>query len=496
MKKVLSVMGNTIKVLVFLGLAAAILLWANFVLKLKSPDGNYVAQMFAKQTPHTVDVVFVGSSHIYTDVNPAVLWEEYGIASYALAGSNQPLWNTYYYMKEAIEKQSPELVVVDLYRAMETRDVIDDARIAMNTLGLAYGENRTENIRASIAEGASLLDYVLGYPIYHTRYEFLQESDFKRYNGDPNGENYKGFNENCISVTPFESFSDVTGIEDRLALTKKSEEYVRKIMELAKATETELLLIVAPYQGIMPSDKMIFNEAEALAKEYGVPYIDFNEYYAEIGLDPMRDCAESSHLNYDGSEKFSEYLGSYLKTRYSLPDRRGEDGYESWEKNAEHYERIAYYFKLRNTENLEKYLKLLFEAEGYTALISLDGQYDYGKVGVLDMLEDYGVKMNDGGVAVVHDGEVLFCGDDTAAEDYHYHMDWGSKTIVIDGKIIQQSDVYTGECVRAVEKSMSLDGINAVVAPHGVNVMIYDEYTNRYDSVGFDATREYQRARY
>ena len=95
-------------------------------------------------------------------------------------------------------------------------------------------------------------------------------------------------------------------------------------MELAKATETELLLIVAPYQGIMPSDKMIFNEAEALAKEYGVPYIDFNEYYAEIGLDPMRDCAESSHLNYDGSEKFSEYLGSYLKTRYSLPDRRGE----------------------------------------------------------------------------------------------------------------------------------------------------------------------------
>lgn len=496
MKKILSVIGNIVKAALFLSIVAAILYGADFVLKLKSIDGCYVMQMFDKQAPDTVDVVFVGSSHMYTDVNPAVLWEEYGIASYDLAGSNQPLWNSYYYMKEAIEKQSPELVVVDLYRATETRDTIDDARIAMNTLGMARGENRTGNIYASVENEEDALDYILGYPIYHTRYESLSESDFKRYNGDPNGENYKGFNENCISVTEFEGFADLTTMEDTLDLTRKNEEYLIKMMELAKETDTKLLFIVAPYQGIMPSDKMIFNSVELLAKKYGVPFVDFNEYYGEIGLDPMTDCAEWSHLNYDGSEKFSKYLGAYILKRYSIADHRGEEAYVSWDKNAEHYERIAYYFKVRNTSDMEEYLKLLLDGEGYTVMVSLDGAYDYGQIGVLKMLGRYGLKMDDGAVVMVKEGDILFYADDTTEEDYHYHMDLGSKTIVIDGSITENIDVYTGETTRAVAKTISLGSTGAIVVPHGINILVYDEYTNRYDSVGFDSTKEYTKARY
>ncbi len=496
MKKILSVIGNIIKTALFLSIVAAILYGANFVLKLKSIDGCYVAQMFEKQAPDTVDVVFIGSSHMYTDVNPAVLWTEYGIASYDLAGSNQPLWNTYYYMKEAIEKQSPELVVVDLYRATETANVIDEARIAMNTLGLAQGENRIGNIYASVEDEEDAMDYILGYPVYHTRYESLSESDFKLYNGDPNGENYKGFNENCISVTEFESFADFSAVEDTLELTEKNEEYLIKMMELAKETDTQLLFIVAPYQGIMPSDKMIFNSVKLLAKKYGVSFVDFNEYYSQIGLDPMTDCAEWSHLNYDGSEKFSKYLGAYILRRYSLEDHRGDEAYVSWDENAKHYERIAYYFKVRNTSDMEEYLKLLLEGEGYTVLISLDGIYDYGEIGVLEMLERYGLKMDDGAVTVVKEGEVLFYADDTTEEDYHYHADLGSKTLVIDGIITEIEDVYTGETTQEVVRTTNLGGINGAVVTHGVNILVYDEYTNRYDSVGFDSTKEYAKTRY
>lgn len=496
MKKILSVIGNIIKAVLFISIAAIILYGANFVLKLKSIDGCYVVQMFEEQAPDTVDVVFIGSSHMYTNVNPAVLWDKYGIASYDLAGSNQPLWNSYYYMKEAIEKQSPKLVVVDLYRATEIRDVIEDARIAMNTLGLAPGKNRVDNIYASVEKEEDALDYILGYPIYHTRYESLSESDFRLYNGDPNGKNYKGFNENCISVTEFEGFADISEIEDTLDLTKKNEEYLVKMMELAEKTDTKLLFIVAPYQGIMPSDKMIFNSVELLAKKHGVPFVDFNEHYDKIGLDPMRDCAEWSHLNYDGSEKFSEYLGAYILNRYSIPDHRGEEIYLSWDKNLEHYKRIANYFKVRNTTDMEEYLKLLLESEGYTIFVSLDGLYDYGQIGVLDILEQYGLKMDDGAVVAVKDGEILFYADDTTEEDYHYHMDLGSKTVVIDGRITQNVDVYTNEETRVVEKTVNLGAISSIVVPHGVNILVYDEYTNRYDSVGFDATKEYQKVRY
>lgn len=496
MNKVLSVIGNMLKTALFLSVVAAFLYGANFVLQLKSVDGCYVMQMFEKQEPDMIDVVFIGSSHIYTDVNPAILWEEYGMAAYDLSASNQPLWNSYYYMKEAIEKQSPRLIVVDLYRATEMRDVIDEARIAMNTLGMEQGENRRENIYASIEDEEDAMDYMLGYPVYHTRYESLSEDDFKAYNGDPNGENYKGFNENCISVTPYEGFADLSGVEEKLELTKKNEEYLKAMMELAEETDTELLFIVAPYQGISMSDKMIYNSVAEIVRDYGVSFVDFNEYYDEIGLDPASDCAEWSHLNYTGSEKFSKYLGEYILKRYSIEDHRGDDMYVSWDRNAEHYHRIEYYYQVRNTTDIEEYLQLLLKGEGYTVCISLDGLYDYGELGILDILEKQGVRMRDGGIAVVKDGEILYYADDKTEEDYHYHADWGSVTFVIDGTLGESYDTVTGETTPSVTKAYELGGISGMVAPHGVNVLVYDEYTDRYDSVGFDSTQEYKKIRY
>lgn len=497
MKKVISVLSNMLKAALFLSIAAAVLYGINFVLKLKSIDGCYVAQMFEKQQPDSIDVVFVGSSHVYTDVNPAVLWTEYGIASYDLAGSNQPLWNSYYYMKEAIEKQSPDLVVVDLYRAIETRDVIDEARIAMNTLGMPDGENKTASIYASVEEEEDALDYILNFPIYHTRYESLSENDFKLYNGDVNGEDYKGFNTNCISTTYFESFSDLSGVSDTLELTRKNEEYLNKMIELAEETDTRLLFMVAPYQGIMPSDKMIYNRVEEIAREQGIPFVDFNEYYGQIGLDPATDCAESSHLNYYGSEKFSKYLGQYIKNRYDIPDHRGEEAYVSWDGNAAHYEKIAYNFRLRNTENLEEYLKFLFDNKDYTICISLDGLYDYGELDVERLFAAYDLVVSDGAVIIMDGGEVLYYADDRNTEGYDFHMDIGSQTIVVSGAMQETKNTVTGEVTESMSKTVNLGQIGCITVPHGVNILLYDNYTESFlDSLGFNALQEYQKTRY
>lgn len=497
MKKWIGVLRNFVKVAVFLGIVGTILCGANFVLKLKSIDGNYVAQMFYEQAQDTVDVVFIGSSHVYTNVNPAVLWSEYGMASYDLAGSNQPLWNSYYYMKEAIELQTPDLVVVDLYRAIENRDVIDDARTAMNTLGMKPGANRTASIYASVENEASATDYIWGVPVYHTRYESLTENDFKRYNGDVNGLNYKGFNMNCISTTVFEGLSDFTEMKDRLPLTQKNEEYLRKIIELARETDTPLLLMVAPYQGIMPSDKMIFNEAQALAKEYDVPYVDFNEHYQEIGFDPREDFAESSHLNYYGSEKFSTYLGKYLKNRYDIPDRRGDETYISWEENAKYYEKIAYNFRLRNTPDMEEYLRLLLDNEDYTVCISLDGGDAIGGIEAANVLGKYGVEAGGEAVIVLEGGQPIFYADDSFQDGYEFYKDIGNKTLGIQGTPAKKRDTVTGETTEYVEKTIELSKTGCLIVGYGMNILLYDNYTQTYlDSFGFNALDGYQKVRY
>ena len=113
---------RTAACLLFAGLAAGMLYGAYRLLHFKSTDGCYPAEMFYQQEENTVDVLCLGSSHTYTNINPAILWDEYGMAAYDLAGSNQTLWNTYYYMKEALKYQTPQLVVVDVYRVMEAHD--------------------------------------------------------------------------------------------------------------------------------------------------------------------------------------------------------------------------------------------------------------------------------------------------------------------------------------------------------------------------------------
>lgn len=486
---------NVLKIILFMCLIGVVFYGINFVLRLKTIDGCYVAQMFEKQKEDTVDVVFIGSSHIYTNVNPAILWSEYGMATYDLAGSDQPLWNSYYYMKEAIEKQSPKLIVVDLYRVLEKRDVIDDARIAMNTLGLTYSDNKLESIRASIPDDYNENDYIFGFPVYHNRYQTVEKEDFMPYGGDVNKENYKGFNYNCVSIQSFDYFNDVTWVEDECAVTEKNEKYLKLMMELAKETDTELLFIVAPYWEISTNDKTMFNYVEKLADEEKIPFIDFNECYDAIGLDSHTDCAESSHLNYYGSEKFTRYLGDIIHTQYKIPDHRGDVKYESWENNAKYYEKIAVNFRLRNARDLKEYFGQLFSNQNYTFCIWLKGNYDGENSEIVNMLDKYGLNLCGDAVVMYDKGERIFCADESKTEDYIFYKDLGTQTLVIEGGTVE-ADISVDKKKIAVIPKVTLNRYGCDKVNNGINILLYDNYTNKViENVGFDACQEYRKIR-
>ncbi len=59
-------------------------------------DGNQSMDGVYRLDKDSVDVVFYGSSHVYSGVNVAALWDDYGIAGYDMAGTMQTLWNSYY----------------------------------------------------------------------------------------------------------------------------------------------------------------------------------------------------------------------------------------------------------------------------------------------------------------------------------------------------------------------------------------------------------------
>lgn len=467
----------------------------NWIFKLKATDGCYAAQMFYKQERNTIDVLCLGSSHTYTNINPAVLWDEYGIASYDLAGSNQPLWNSYYYFKEALKYQEPELVVLDVYRAVETEEYQDDARTAMNTFGLRYSKEYPENVKVSLFPTEPYKDYLLRFPIYHSRYQELKKRDFKRYNGDANGRNYKGFNLNCISTTPFEEFPDVSGIKEVGDMTDKSREYLEKIIELAQEKDIPLLLVAAPYFAGVTEDKKIFNQVELLAESYGVEFMDFNECYREMDLDLKKDFAEASHLNYYGNAKYTRYLGEHIVKNYEVSDRRGDEKYASWEANARFYEQHAANVDLAKTKNQKKYLHKLFSrSDRYTICINVAGDCSFDSGDIRGLLSEYGVDMEQNSTWVFSGGELVYSLplEQQIEEEDFFYQDMGEDSLAVVTKM-QYSEVIGS----FPYKTISLEGVRCNAAERGINILVYDnEFHTLVDNVGLNADNDYKLLRY
>ena len=104
------------KTVVFLLLLALILVPVQRVMARKSLSGtwdmtNKVAGFYNEEEDQ-FEVMFFGPSHAYAAFSPLAIWEETGIRSYVFATQQQPLWATHTYIKEALKKQSPALIVV------------------------------------------------------------------------------------------------------------------------------------------------------------------------------------------------------------------------------------------------------------------------------------------------------------------------------------------------------------------------------------------------
>lgn len=310
----------------FLILCLALALFSH-TFRFKFDDGILQVDQFYELQNNVVDVLVLGSSHAYAGISPAELFSEFGIASYNLGASSQPLWNTFHYLEEALKTQSPEVVVLDAYNVNITFEYSDPSRIIKNNFGLGLSRNKWESLSASAPTG-EFADYFFQFYQYHSRYTDINAADFqsKEYYAD-----FKGFAQHLTTV-PFErpDISEVVGMEQ---LTEKTETYYKKIMELCKDEGIPLEIVVSPY-AVTEIEQKRYNAAADIAEMNGIPFTNYNVKYEELGLDFSSDMADAGHLNYMGIEKYTKHLGGYLEGKYSLPDRRGDQRWASWDENA------------------------------------------------------------------------------------------------------------------------------------------------------------------
>lgn len=312
----------------------------------------------------SIDVIFYGSSHIYENVNTAVLWDNYGIASFDLGSSKQPIWNTYHYMKESFKTQTPKLAVVDCYMlARQTDEYADMPGIVKATFGMKLSKNKLEAIKVSVPKGGDLRAYMLEYPVYHSRYSDVNEDDYLDSGLGANASVFKGHLTNVYTEPQIEPA--IADIYEPGQLLPKNEEYLRKLIGLCAEKNVPLLLVNSPYV-VSEEDMSLYSAVSNIASEYGVPFIDYNHLYNDIGIDYSTDYADIGHLNYKGNVKYTNALGALIKSAYDIPDRRGDKLYSDYDALSRDNAQLI----------LDDYIKDTYEYNAYMTLL-LSGDYTY-----------------------------------------------------------------------------------------------------------------------
>ncbi len=442
---------QTVLVIVFILLAVFAVHVLYRIVRWKDTTGDYISSIDQlKNTPEdTIDAVFVGSSHVYCGVNPAILWEDYGYSTFDMAVSGQSKEVAYHGMVELLKTQSPKVVFVDLY-ALTYKGAGDiEGNVHRNLLCLPTSPNSVGLLNDYLGtedeeSRKKMGDYFFRWPIVHTRYRELQKWDYIEY---PANEFLRG-----------ESMSTRTGAVDLSTignnpvqpaeLSEKNLEWLNSLKELSEKENFRLCLFLAPCC-LSDEGQAMVDGAKLYAEENGITFMDFSRNKEVLTLNGETDFVDNAHLNINGSKKLTDYLGKWLSENETLSDHRAQSGYECWERDLEYYHKTLVLYDAENAANLREYLNALSGEEDYTIIICKEFVYDESQSEYADAMSVIGVSKEEfaeSGVWVYKENgakkiagldsgqTIVYSVNDTDNLIFHYNGDYQPENLLI-GKV-------------------------------------------------------------
>ena len=302
----------------------------------ENQDGR-ITQEYYKEKLNT-DVLFVGSSTVYSGVSPVTLWKDYGITSYTRSNSSQTLWISYYMIEEAIKRNKPQLVVQDVGFIKYDDNYAEEACTRKSLDGMKWSSSKVNCINESMSEDENFIDYVFPIFRFHSRWKELTEEDYKSvfYTGTVSHNGHLVNKNKSPELVEHDGYAP----KDDTRLGNRNLEYLEKIIKLCQENDVQIMLIKVPSY----SDNWSYDydaQIGEVADKYGVVYNNFDDESELIGLDYRNDSPDNgSHLNSYGAEKFSKYFGSYILENYDVDNHASDEKYITvWNKKINDYDK-------------------------------------------------------------------------------------------------------------------------------------------------------------
>ncbi len=459
---------SIIRIICFILTLTIVLGKVNDVFSFKCSVGNTMISDFYRLDDDTVDVVIVGSSHVFYSFNNGTLWNEYGISSYDLGAASQPMWNSYYYLKEALKTQTPELIILEGYGLSYDFEYFSDF-LMHNTYGMKWSLDKIEAIKESASDEEEL-NYLFDYAQYHTRYSALNRGDFfpeSEYMDSIGYWHFNGTMGQYLSDTSVAiEIPDVSYVKEKKDLHEKAEKYYRKIIELAQKNEIPIVVIVAPYV-LSEVAQSKYLKAQEIAEEYGVKFLNTNLLLGDIGFNFSTDYRDNEHMNIEGSRKFSLYVGKYLKDNFEISDHRGDPKYSAWDKCAAYTEQYLQDMYLKNSYDLYDISNRLSN-ENYWIYITLDGSANSSDEIIGNFLKMQGINADPSQVMwMKKKNELVY---HSGYEESEHYTQTALHDICLK-RVTDDQGNYSNQII--------LDNQQYKKVSNGLNVLVYNSLTDR-----------------
>jgi hypothetical protein len=281
---------------------------------------------YRQEEPDSIDVLFFGSSLVYCNIVPGVLWENLGVTSYLMAGPEQTMPITYSYIKEACRTQSPKVV------AVEITGLFYPQYCNYTKANIAYMPWSVNRIQATFQAAEPELRAGLLFPLldYHSRYREVTAAELTAHLS-PGADVCAGYTFlDAVSPQGETTFRDFTAESETY---RRNLDYLRRIAEYCQENGIQLLLFLTPTKGRIPARAQAQMEADVAALP-GAVFADFNDCWEQLSIDDSTDWYDFLHFNCRGAEKFSRYLAGYLSEALDLAPTEGAD-VSIWQARAD-----------------------------------------------------------------------------------------------------------------------------------------------------------------
>ncbi len=464
--KVLRFIKSAVRGIAFLTLVFFLIVRCYEVLSWKDTLGDYLSsttQLYATEDDR-MDVLFMGSSHAYCGVSPAILWNETGIASFNMTTSGQDKNSTVHYLIEALKTQSPKVVFVELWGLAFEKHAIE-GNVHRNMMGMPLSENSIALIDDYVTDETMNSAYKLRWPVVHTRYKELDKYDFIQYDFSEYGRGVDlNFNPG-IAGYPAEALQNT----EPAVLYKTNKAWLDELYQLSVEEGFELVFFSAPTV-VSYDEQGQINGAAKYAEEHGIDFFDFNRLADELGIDFNVDFVDNYHLNAYGAEKLTLYLADYLEENYDLEDHRGDEAYKQWDDSYARHVQVREAYALSQCSTYDQYINQIKKMENITCFISFEGDFMFSPLQLSYAAWMLGIDQENyqkGGTYMLKDGELSLIMDNQSKEVYIHEV------TEYDSFKIQNMNLEDPTASSASDIMFNMDVVGTY--PNGLNFVVYDE---------------------